>query len=214
MRRAALLAVVGCLVLAGCSVGGPAGTPTPTRTPSDGSSGVDTPTPSHRTGTATPGPTAANTVAFADLSSTARDAFTTTRRPNGLAVFVPESPYIEGETFPPEAAEPFREHAYVERDGTLFRVELTEGDLYASYLIEASTATPEPDSTVVDFANVSESRREAVRGAIENGSYTAELGRWTSSGIDAEYVRYGNETYRIEVVVGDYWAEQLRVEPI
>lgn len=214
MRRAALLAVVACLALAGCSVGGPTGTTTPTQPSTDEPPRTDTPTPSDRSGTAPPAPTDANTVAFADLSPTAQDAFTSTRRPNGLAIFVPESPFIEGETFPPAAAEPFREHAYVEHDGTLFRVELTEGDLYASYLIEASAATPAADATVVDYENVSESRQEAVRIAIENGSYTAELGRWRSSGIGAEYVRYESETYRLTVVVGDYWAEQLRVDPV
>lgn len=214
MRRAALLTVVACLALAGCSIGGPAGTATPAQTATDEPPQAGTPTPSDRSGTPTPAPTDANTIAFADLSPAAQEAFTTTRRPSGLAIFVPESPHIEGDTFPPEAAEPFAEFAYVEKNGALFRVRLTRGTMYSSYEIRAAPADPDADATVVPLANVTESRRDAVRSAIENGSYTAELGWWRSSGIDAEYVRYENETYRLTVITGDYLSEQLRVDPV
>jgi hypothetical protein len=204
MRRAALL-VVACLALAGCTAV-PSGS-TPTQTPTD----TRSPEPAR---SPTPTPSEARVVAFADLPADSRAAFETSRRPNGLAVFVPDSPYIEGETFPPDAAEPFAEHEYVRADGTLFRIQLTEGRLYASYLVEARPATPEADATVVDYADVTESRQHAVRAAVENGSYTAELGQWSSAGLDAEYVRYENETYRIRIAVGDYWTRELRVEPV
>lgn len=207
MRRAALLAVVACLALAGCT-GAPTGT-TPTQT------ATDTPETARPNPSVTPteSPDDADTVAFEDLPPASQEAFETTRRPNGLAIFVPDSPYIEGETFPPEAATPFAEHEYVEKDGTLFSISLTEGRLYASYLIEADLASPGPNATVVAYENVSASRQDAVRHAIENGSYSAELGQWSSAGIDAEYVRYEGETYRLSITVGDYWAQELRVEP-
>lgn len=205
MRRAALLAVVACLALAGCTAA-PSGS-TPTQTPTD----TRSPEPAR---SPTPTPAEARVVALADLPADSRAAFETSARPNGLAVFVPDSPYIEGETFPPEAAEPFAEHEYVRADGTLYRVQLTEGRLYASYIVEARPATPEADATVVDYVNVTDSRQHAVRAAIENGSYTAELGQWSSVGFDAEYVRYENETYRLDIAVGDYWARVLRVEPV
>lgn len=207
MRRDALLAVVACLALAGC-VATPAG-PTPTSPATETPPSTSTP----NSPTRTPTPADADTVAFADLPPDSQDAFETTRRPNGLAVFVPDSPYVEGETFPPEAAAPFAEHEYVRRDGTLFSVELTQGQLYASYRIEASPGSPGPDASVVDYENVSAGRQDAVRTAVENGSYSTELGQWSSAGIEAEYVRYEGETYRLEIVVGDYWARVLRVAP-
>jgi hypothetical protein len=204
MRRVALLVV--CVALAGC-IGAPTGT-TPTQTPSDTPT---TRTPTSGSPTVTPADDA-NTIAFADLPPASREAFETTRRPNGLAKFIPESPYIEGETFPPEAATPFANHEFVEKDGALFRIELTQGELYASYRIEASAATPGPNATVVDYENVAASRQNAVRAAIENGSYSTELGQWSTVGVDAEYVRYQNETYRLGIVTGDYWAQVLRIE--
>jgi hypothetical protein len=206
MRRVALLAVA-CVALAGCTA--PVGTTPPRTGPDDG---TGTAPPNH---SASPGPataTPAATIAFADLPADSQAAFETTRRPNGLAKFVPESPYIEGETFPPEAATPFVNHEFVEKDGTLFRIELTQGELYASYRIEASPATPGPNATVVDYENVAASRQNAVRAAIENGSYSTELGQWSTVGVDAAYVRYQNETYRLGIVTGDYWAKVLRIE--
>ena len=204
MRRDVLLAVVACLALVGC--GAPSGGPT-----TDTSrSATSTPVPT--AGTPTPNDT--NTVAFATLPPASREAFETTLRPGSLVTFVPDSPYIKGETFPPEAAAPFVEHEYVEQEGAVFRVELTRGQLYATYRIEAPSATPEPDATVVDYQNVTDSRQQAVRAAIENGSYSTDLGQWSSAGIDAEYVRYEGKTYELEIAVGDYWGRVFRVEPV
>lgn len=96
----------------------------------------------------------------------------------------------------------------------MFRIELTRGQQYATYRIEARSATPEPDATVVGYENGTDSRPQTVRAAIENGGYSTDLGQWSSAGIDAEYVRYEGKTYRLEIAVGDYWGRVFRVEPV
>ncbi|MFC7176123.1 hypothetical protein [Halosegnis marinus] len=217
MRRALLLLGL-CVLLAGCAGLGGQTTPSPSETPEQDPTPTVTATETPVVGSPTPTPTvtpsSANTVAWRDLSAAAREAFRTSYRPNGLAVFVPESPYIDGETFAPSVAEPFAEHDFVRRNGTLYRVRLDTGELYASYGVDVVAEDP-GGANVTAFANLTAEHRRAVRAAVENGTYRTDLGEPTTvSSLAGEYVRYEGEVYRVRVTVGDYWARLLRVEAV
>lgn len=160
-----------------------------------------------------------NTVAYDDLSATQRRAFD--RAVAGQAQFVDESvldsPYVDGDYFTRETAAPFRTHAYVRKNGTDYGLSYREsgGDAFATYGIRATGASAPDDATVVALANVSAEVRDEVRWAVENGSYTAPAGKWSSlpTGFDEfDYVRHEGETYRISVVYGDRFAAVLHVE--
>ncbi|RNJ25734.1 hypothetical protein [Halosegnis longus] len=195
--RAALL-LVALVLVAGCT-GGPAATPTETASPS--------PTPDPTPGTATETPT---TVAYSDLSQ--RDQAVVRAAVNGTVRFLPDSPHVPETRFGPDAVDAFRDAEYVRYDGTRYAVSLTQGDLYATYGVETEVAEPEPSATVVDAANLSEREREVVAAAL-NGGYYTELGADRPPMPDAEYVRYEGETYRLLLVVGDYWTWELRLSP-
>ena len=195
--RAALL-LVALVLVAGCT-GGPAAAPTETASP--------TPTPDPTPGTVTETTT---TVAYTDLSE--RDRAVVRAAVNGTVRFLPDSPHVPETRFGPDAVTAFHDAEYVHYDGTRYAVSLTQGTLYASYGVETEVAEPGPSATVVDAANLSESERDVFTAALDGGYYT-ELGADRPPIPDAEYVRYDGETYRLLLVVGDYWTWELRLSP-
>lgn len=198
MRTALLL--VALVLVAGCT-GGPAATPTETQTD------TASPTPDPIPGTATETP---ETVAYADLSET--EQAVVRAAVNGTVRFLPDSPHVPETRFGPDAVNAFHDVEYVRYDGTRYEVSLTQGDLYASYGVETEVAEPGPNTTVVDAANLSDGEREVVAAAVDGGYHT-ELGADRPPLPDAEHVRYEGETYRLLLVVGDYWTWELRLSP-
>ncbi|QLH83112.1 hypothetical protein [Halosimplex pelagicum] len=231
----ALAALGGCLAAPGPGDGAtptdsmdPSDTPataTPTDTPTDepatgtpdSTPATDTPTAAPPSGSPTPTATPAdgNTVDYSELSPASQAAFDDAL--DGEISFVPDSPYVEG-THTVEAAGPFRDHAFVRKDGQRYRIDIAmDGRLYASYAIYADRASPGENATVTAHANLSAEVRDEVRWAVENGSYGVPMGKWDSLPTelgDTTYVRYDGETYRMSYAVGDYWAETMTVEPV
>ena len=200
MRRAIPLALL--LLLAGCSA--PAGGPTDTATPDP------TATP-----TTPPDATAANTVAYGDLSSEARAAFDAAL--DGGARFAPDSPYVEGEAFDVNAADVFGDNAYVVREGTYYAVSLEPDGYVASYHVRADSATVGGNASVVALENVSAEVRDEIRSAVENGSHSVPPGKWSSlppALEDHEFVRHGGTTYHLSVLHGDYPTYELAVRRV
>ncbi|QPV63359.1 hypothetical protein I7X12_01610 [Halosimplex litoreum] len=218
----ALAAVGGCLAAPG--PGGDGATPTasatPTATPTgtpDSSPSTATPTaaPPNASPTPNPTPTDGNTVDYAELPPDSQAAFDDAL--DGQISFVPDSPYVEG-NHTTEAAGPFRDHAFVRKDGQRYRIAVAmDGPLYASYSIYADPASPGENASVTAYANLSADVREEVRWAVENGSHDVPTGKWDSLPQelgDTTYVRYDDATYRMSYAVGDYWAERMTVEPV
>ena len=157
----------------------------------------------------------ANTVAYAELSHVQRRAFDAATIDG--ARFFAETRYVEGDYFDPSVAEPFETHEYVRKDGTYYQLSYQSGPLYASYGIQATEGQPTRNDTVVAYGNLSSLTRDPVRWAIENGSYTVPLGKWSTTPEDlsrADYVRYSGNHYRIGVVVGDWWVQVWTAEEV
>lgn len=191
MRPAIPMAVL--FLLAGCSA--PAGGPTVTPTPA-------TPTDA----------TAANTVAYGNLSAEARSAFDAAV--DGSARFAPDSPYVEGEAYDVAAADVFGDHGYVTRDGTYYAVSLEPDGYVASYHIQAANATVGGNASVAPLGELSADVRDEVRSAIENGTHSVPPGKWNTLPAalsDHEFVRYEGETYHLAVVHGDHPTYELSV---
>jgi len=201
--RAALPLLVALLFVAGCTGGSPAATPTATETASV------TPTPTPETATDT-GATAANTISYTDLSETEQAAARVAV--NRTVSFLPDSPHVPETRFGPDVADVFHGPEYLRYDGTVYEVSLTQGQLYASYGMDAERATPGANASVVDASNLTDAEREIVRAAVDGG-YSTELGADRPPLPDAEYVRYDGETYRLSLIVGDYWTWELRLSP-
>lgn len=180
--------------------------------------GIDqrAPNPSPRETTVPSTPTdatAGNTVEYSELSATEKRAFDAAVEDK--ARFFYESPYVEGEYFDPEVANPFERYKYVRKDGSFYELSSQNGELFASYQIRTTKSQPGENATVVAFQDLSSGSSSAVRQAVENGSYTAPFGKWNTlpdglSGVD--YVRYSDEHYRIQVVVGDAWVQVWNAE--
>ena len=209
VHRAILFALL--FLLAGCSA--PIGGPTDTAT----SGPTATPTTPDPTGTPTtpPDATAADTVAYGDLSVEARSAFDAAR--SGSARFAPDSPYVEGDAYDVAAADVFGENAYVVRDGSYYSVSLEPDGYVASYHIQATSATVSRDAPVVALGNLSADVRDEVRWAVENGSHSVPPGKWSSlppSIEDNQFVRYGNETYHLSAIHGDHPTFELTVRRV
>jgi hypothetical protein len=230
MARRPLLALL--VVLAGCA-GGPGGAqhspstraPTATETATATAAVTPTPggstTPTATTPAATTTATGRTTVDYTALSASQQRAFD--RALEGTPQFLDqstlESPYVGEEYFPRRAAEPFEEHGYIRRNGTLYRLSFERGggDWFATYGIEAMREQPPADARVVALENLSTRVREPVRQAVDNGSSGAPAGQWDSlpNGFDRfEYVRASGTTYRITVVSGDLWADTLHAERV
>jgi hypothetical protein len=230
----ALAAVGGCLAAPGPGDGA---TPTASVTPTDSPTGTPTATPADSPATGTPDstpatdspteappsgsptptttPTEGNTVDYSALPSDSQAAFDDAL--DGQISFVPDSPYVEG-NHTTEAAGPFRDHAFVRKDGQRYRIAIAmNGPLYASYSIYADSASPGENASVTAYANLSTEVDDEVRWAIQNGSHDVPTGKWNSLPQElgnASYVSYDGETYRMSYAVGDYWAEIMTVEPV
>lgn len=220
MRRllcAVLLVFAGCLGPGAGPVGTESPTDAPTPTPTASPTPVESPTPTTSpppATTAEPGPTDANTVAYDALSPDARDAFDAARE--GEARFLPDSPYVDGEFHDPDALGQFRDHGYVETNGTVYELSLHQGALYASYSIHADRESPGENASVVAFDDLDANVSAQVRSAVENGSHHVPLGKWDSlhpALRDVEYVRYEGESYRLSYAVGDYWVTVMEARP-
>lgn len=205
------LTVALLLLLAGCTTAGGGGTPAGTdvtHTPVPTASA----TPSHDTPTDA---TEANTIAYADLSPAERRAFDAAVADG--AEFFEESRHVEGDYLDPAVADVFERHEYIRKDGSYYRLSVQFGALYASYGIRTTEGQPSGTDTVVAYENLSARTREPVRWAIENGSYTTPLGKWSSLPDDldgVEYVRYSGTHYRLSVVVGDAWVQVWTAEEV
>lgn len=213
MRRGFVVALL--VLLAGCSGlnGGaspaqPTAEATPART-TTATASADAPAD------ATP----RNTVSYAALSAVERRAFDAARRGEvGFAsAAIRESPYVNRTFFPTASEDVFRNHEYVRKNGSHYRLSWEGGALLASYGIEAVEQRPPENATVAALENLSARVSEPVRTAIENGSHATPFGKWDAlpeqlDGVD--YVRDGETYYRVSIIVGDAWPEQLRAERV
>lgn len=209
MRKPALIALlVGLLFLAGCSGGGEmspteTGRETPTMTP------TATPTASPTSTVESP-----KVVEYSELSSGQQAAFKDAIQDESR--FVPDSPYINDSAgYANVDSDPFRKHDYVRYEGELYRISLTPGDLYAAYTIRASVGSPGDDDTVVTLEGLPADIQDEVKTALTDGEYYAPFGKWDTLPEplqDADYVRYENQTYEMNYIVGDAPGEVLTVE--
>jgi hypothetical protein len=213
-RLPSTLLVVGLLLLAGCTGGPPPGsdqaaTTTPATVAHDGSTTATSPTPATDE---------SRTVAFDDLNADQQAAFRDAL--DGTVAFVPNSSYVaDDEGYPDDQSAPFRDNDYVRYEGDLYRIDYDygAGELYASYGISASPGSPSDSETVTNFTDLPADLRDEVRTALVEGDYYAPAGKWDSLPQplgDTDYVRYENETYRMEYVVGDQWADLMTVERV
>lgn len=212
----ALTAVGGCLAAPGPGDGARPTDSSPTERPgSTPSTGTPTATPPSGSPTPTATPADGNTVDYSKLPADSQAAFDDAL--DGEISFVPDSPYVEGD-HTVEAAGPFRDHAFVRKDGQLYRVDTAmDGPLYASYSIYADPESPGENASVTAYATLSAAVRDEVRWAVENGSHDIPAGKWDSLPVElghTAYVRYDGETYRMSYAVGDYWAERMTVERV
>ncbi|MDZ7747275.1 MAG: hypothetical protein U5K28_12565 [Halobacteriales archaeon] len=205
--RAALL-LVALVLVAGCTGGGPATTATevPTATETATETASPTPTPDPIPGTATP-----KTISYADLSETEQAAVRVAV--NRTVRFLPDSPHVPETRFGPDVVGAFHDAESIRYDGTLYEISLTQGELYASYGVEAEPAEPGPDTTVVNATSLTDAERAVVRAAV-NGGYSTELGADRPPLPDAQYVRYEGTTYQLGLIIGDYWTWKLRLSPV
>lgn len=207
---ALLVALAGCGAVGGGD-GGAEPTATPTETPptGDGSSGDETTSD-------TPMGTGPNTVAFADLNERQQAAFEAAL--DGEARFVPNTSYVAAsEGFRYDQIGPFEAHDFVRYEGERYRLEFTQGPLYAQYRIDTSLGDPGEDDTVVAVGDLPGEVRDEVRTAIEEGEYFAPAGKWDSLPEplhDTDYVRYDGETYAMGYTVGDIWAPVMSAERV
>lgn len=216
MRPILRLAVVAMLATAGClGAGGPV---------TDGETAAAKPTPT-QTATSTPSPTphptppstsagGGDTIRYDELTADQRAAFDAAL--NGTATFAPDSPHVDAQ-FDADEVGPFYEYDYVRWNGTVYRISLTSGRLYAQYWIEATWTDDTDGRTVVALENLSTDVRDEVRAAVEDGSHTVPFGKWNSlpeelQNVDA--VRDEDRVYALGYVVGDYWADVLTVDPV
>ncbi|SDN01418.1 hypothetical protein SAMN04487949_3167 [Halogranum gelatinilyticum] len=214
-RLPSTLLVVGLIVLAGCTGGPPAGSETATQTQTPATITHDGPTTST---SPTPTTNESRVVDFDELNADQQAAFRDAL--DGTVAFVPNSSYVAAdEGYPSDQAGPFRDTDYVRYEGELYRIDIDygAGELYASYGISAELGVPSDSETVTNFTDLPADLRDEVRTALVEGDYYAPSGKWDSLPQplgDTDYVRYENETYRMEYVVGDQWADLMTVERV
>ncbi len=213
MRRE--LMVVLLVLLAGCSGlnGG-----VPSTQPTETTSAVPTTTSSPSNATPT-GATLSNTVNYTALSDTEQQAFDAAQqRGTGFAPdSVRESPYVNQTYFPTDAKEVFQNHEYVQKNGSYYQLSWDAGPTLATYEIQVTEQQPSENASVVALENISLEVREPVQKAIENGSYDTPFGKWDSlpeSLSNTDFVRANGTYYKLDVIAGDFWADEMRVEPV
>lgn len=202
------------VLLAGCS-GLTGGTPSPQPTePQPAQTTTASPT-DDAPADATPD----NTVNYTALSAAEKRAFDAARR-GGIAFapeYIRESPYVNRTYYPSETKDALRTHRYVRKDGSYVRLSWSRGRLIATYSVRATERRPPENAAVVAVGDLSPRAREAVRKAIENGSYDTPPGKWQSlpAGLEGvEYVRDGETPYKLSIAVGDFWPDRMRAEPV
>jgi|GEM_PF-1662802 hypothetical protein len=213
------VALAALLLLAGCGggvdTGGPAAGDRPTPSPTENGTTTQAATPT-QSGTPTASPVDSSRVlSYTALNDAQQSAVRTAM--DGEATFVPNSSYINDSAGYVAEDTPFRLHDYVRYDGSLYRIHLRSGKPYAAYGIQASAASPGENDTTLAFETLPADVKDEVRTAITDGSYGAPWGKWGSLpdplGEEAtQYVRYENQTYEMEYVVGDTRAAVLRLE--
>jgi len=213
MRRE--LMVILLVLLAGCSgLNGGA----PSTQPTETTSAIPTTTssPSNATPTAA---TPSNTVNYTALSETEQQAFDAAQqRATGFAPdAVRESPYVNRTYFPTDAKEVFQEHEYLQKNGSYHQLSWDVGPTLATYEIQVTDHQPSENASVVVLENLSSEVREPVQKAIENGSYDTPFGKWDSLPENlstADFVRANGTHYKLDVIAGDFWADEMRAEPV
>lgn len=208
MRRE--LMVVLLVLLAGCSgLNGSAPSTQPTETTSV------VPTTTSSPSNATP----SNTVIYTALSDTEQQAFDAAQqRATGFAPdSVRESPYVNRTYFPTDAKEVFQNHEFVQKNGSYYQLSWDAGPTLATYDIQITEQQLSENASVVALENLSPEVREPVQKAIENGSHDTPFGKWDSlpeSLSNADFVRANGTHYKIDVIAGDFWADEMRAEPV
>lgn len=203
----ALLAVV----LAGCSIPGAGGPGT--ERPSAESA---TTTTGSQTATAAPSDaTRANTVVYDELSEAERRAVDAAIRNEARfydATDAPEGAFTDTDLF-----HSLRDYEYVRQNGTYYRLSTGTKMCCPSYHLYATPTEPAHNVPTLDFQNLSENGRRIVHRAIENESSATEIEERDSLPDDmpfGEYVRHGNQTYRLQFVVGDGAVHVLEADKV
>ena len=213
MRRE--LMVVLLVLLAGCSgLNGGA----PSTQPTETTSAVPTTTSSPSNVTPT-GATPSNTVNYTALSDTEQQAFDAAQqRATGFAPdAVRESPSVNRTYFPTDAKEGFQNHEFVQKNGSYYQLSWDVGPTLATYDIRVTEHQPSENASVVALETLSLEVREPVQKAIENGSYDTPFGKWDSrpeSLSNADFIRASGTHYKLDVIAGDFWADEMRAEPV
>jgi len=208
MRRKLMVALL--IMLAGCS--GLNGGATPTQT-SDATSPIET-TTAAPSDSSPADVTASNTVNYTALSPAEQRAFDTAQQ--GEVGFAPESvresPYVNKTYVPTDLKETFQNHEYVQKNGSYYQLSWDVGPTIASYNIQITEQQPPKNATSVALENLSSPVREPVQNAIQNGSYDTPFGKWDSypaSLENIEYIQYNEGYYKIDLLAGDFWADQM-----
>lgn len=217
-RRALHVGGLALAALAGC-LGSPDESTRPTATEPSESTDTATPTatdadtPTATTaGSADPPPAAV--VAYADLTATQREAVDrareeTVRFSTGVPGLEKEihyglSPYV-----------PFREHSYVRKDGTLYRLSTWRSGFIRGVHVSVEPVDEADAEDVVALGNRTDEGAALVREAIETDGDAArivvEMPADLSTGT---VVRYEGESYRLSVHTADYEYFELTVEPV
>lgn len=202
--------VILLVLLAGCSgLNGGAPTTQPTETTSA------VPTTTSSPSNATP----SNTVNYTALSDTEQQAFDAAQqRATGFAPdSVRESSSVNQTYFPTDTKEVFQNHEYVQKNGSYYQLSWDAGPTLATYDIQVTEHQPSENASVVALENLSSEVREPVQKAIENGSYDTPFGKWDSlpeSLSNADLVRANGTHYKLDIIAGDFWADEMRAEPV
>ncbi|WP_157575663.1 hypothetical protein [Halobacterium sp. CBA1132] len=197
--------------MSGCLSGQPPAnqTPKPTQTSVTASETADAPTDV----------SASNTLNYSSLSAVEQTAFDAalTSEVAFAPASVRNSPYVNGTYAPTNATDVFKNHEYVRKNGSLYRLSWDTGPTLATYAIQTTEQQPAANDTTVALDTLPTDVQEPVRTAIENGSYGTPFGQWASlpdslGGVD--YIRANNAYYRISIVVGDFWAEKMSAQNV
>ena len=199
--RTATFALVALLVLAGCS-----GASDPETTPtSDTESPKPTATPTESPTTTAPAP---EVIDYRDLPNR-------TQRSVRAAI---ENGSVLRDSDAFDGLDP-RENQHVRYDGTTFALAWDTMHIRAEYGLDdverVNASSLRPESTVVEYANLSERARRIFHRAL-NGSRPRMYGpdAFPRTYMEYGHVEYQGELYRLTVAHGDIPQWVLRVEPV